>query len=187
MSKRRTHSGIDKLPADLRDVLMRMIVDNVWPNDWLGPRDGKPTYDDLVMYCSTQDIVVSRSAIGRWAQGLLSYELMKTAAGIARNAMKGVADENATEIQKACAEMITARVIEMSVRENLTAKEITNLAKAARDCTDVSMKADKYIREQVKKKAEAAAKSTKKKLEKAGVDRKLIQEIIDEHLGVVKS
>ena len=49
------------------------------------------------------------------------------------------------------------------------------------------MKADTYIRERVKKKAEAAAKSTEKKLKKAGVNRKLIQEIIDEHLGVVKS
>ena len=43
------------------------------------------------------------------------------------------------------------------------------------------------MREQLARKVEAAAKSTKKKLTKAGVNRKLIQEIIDEHLGVVKS
>ncbi len=186
MSKRRTHSVIDRLPEDLRDVLMRMIVDNVWPDDWLGPRDGNPTYDDLVMYCSTQDIVVSRSAIGRWAKRMQVYALMKSAAGIATNAMKGLSDENATQIQKAAAEIITAKIIELSVSDNLSAKEITCIASAVRDCTAVSMKADTYIREQVQKKAEAAAKNTKKKLEKAGVNRKVIQEIIDEHLGVVK-
>ncbi len=166
---------------------MRMIVDNVWPSDWLGPTDGKPNYDDLVLYCSTHDRVVSRSAIGRWAKRMQVYELMKSAAGIAQKAMKGLSDENATEIQKACAEMITAQIIETSVSNDLTTKQIRDLATATRDCTAVTMSADKYIREQLKKKAEAAAKSTEKKLKKAGVNRKLIQEIIDEHLGVVKS
>ncbi len=186
MAKRRTHSVIDTLPEDLRETLMRMIVDNVWPDDWLGPTDGKPTYDDLVLYCSTQDIVVSRSAIGRWAKRMQVYERMKTAGDIARDVMKDLSDENATQTQKAAAEIITAQIIEIASSEDMTAKDIKNIATAVRDCTAVSMKADTYIRERAKKKAEAAAKNTKKKLEKAGVDRKVIQEIIDEHLGVVK-
>ncbi len=187
MAKRRTHSVIDKLPEELRDALMRMIVDNVWPHDWLGKTDGKPTYDDLVLYCSTQGVVVSRSAIGRWAKRMQVFERMKTAGTIARDVMKGLSDENATQTQKPAAEIITAQIIELASCEDMSAKDIKNIATAVRDCTAVSMKADAYIREQVKKKAEAAAKNTKKKLEKAGVDRKVIQEILDEHLGVVKS
>ncbi len=187
MTKRRTHSVIDTLPKDVRDVLMRMTVDNVWPDDWVGKTDGKPTYDDMVLYCSTQDCVVSRSAIGRWAKRMQVYERMKTAGTIARDVMKGLSDENATQTQKAAAEIITAQIIELASSEDMTAKEITCIASAVRDCTAVSMQADTYIRKQIKKKAEAAAKSTEKKLTKAGVNRKLIQEIIDEHLGVVKS
>ena len=89
--------------------------------------------------------------------------------------------------QKAAAEIITAQIIELASSEDMSAKDIKNIATAVRDCTAVSMKADTYIREQVQKKVSAAAKSTEAKLKKAGVDRKLIQEIIDEHLGVVKS
>ncbi|MBW2561090.1 MAG: DUF3486 family protein [Deltaproteobacteria bacterium] len=183
---RRTHSVIDRLPQDLRAALMRMVVDNAWPHDWLGPTDGKPTYDDMVLYCSTQGYVTSRSAIARWAKRMQVYERMKTAGTIAREVMEGLSDENATRTQKAAAEIITAQIIELASAEDMGAKDIRNIATAVRDCTAVSMKADTYIRERVKKKAETAAKSTAKKLKKAGVNRRLIQEIIDEHLGVVK-
>ena len=123
MTKRRTHSVIDRLPEDLRDVLMRMAVDNVWPDDWLGPTKGKPTYDDMVLYCSTQDCVVSRSAIGRWAKRMQVYERMKTAGAIARDVMKGLSDENATQTQKAAAEIITApRISRTSPRRSETVR-----------------------------------------------------------------
>jgi hypothetical protein len=75
----------------------------------------------------------------------------------------------------------------MTSGDTYTAKQIKEISQAIRDCTTVSIKADQYIREHITKRVEAAAKSTENKLGKAGVDRKLIQEIIDEHLGVVKS
>ncbi|KKK76119.1 hypothetical protein LCGC14_2866890, partial [marine sediment metagenome] len=124
MTNRRTHSVIDRLPEDVRDVLMRMAVDNVWPHDWAGETDGKPTYDDMVLYCSTQGCVVSRSAIGRWAKRMQVYERMKTAGAIARDVMKGLSDENATQTQKAAAEIITAQIIEIASSEDMTAKDI---------------------------------------------------------------
>ena len=186
MAKRRTHSVIDRLPEDLRDVLMRMIVDNVWPDDWLGPRGGNPTYDDLVMYCSTQDIVVSRSAIGRWAKRMQVYALMKSAAGIATNAMKGLSDENATQIQKAAAEIITAKIIELSVSDNLSAKEITCIASAVRDCTAVSMKADTYIRDRAKAKAAEAVKEITKFATKKQIDPEVLNLIREQVFGIVK-
>jgi hypothetical protein len=74
----------------------------------------------------------------------------------------------------------------MTSGDTYTAKQIKEISQAIRDCTTVSIKADQYIREHMTKKIEAAAKSTRKKLGKAGVDRKLIQEIIDEHLGVTR-
>jgi hypothetical protein len=101
--------------------------------------------------------------------------------------MSDLTAEKATETQKAAAEMITARVLELVCTDELSSRQAKEVAAAVRDCTSVSMKADQYIREQIGKKLEASAKSTKAKLSKAGVDRKLIQEIIDEHLGVVKS
>ncbi len=185
MTKRRTHSVIDKLPEDLRDVLMRMIVDNVWPDDWLGPTDGKPTYDDLVLYCSTQGYVVSRSAIGRWAKRMQVYALMKSAAGIAQNAMQGLSDENATEIQKACAEVITAQIIEASVSNKLTTKQIRDLATATRDCTAVTMKADTYIRDRAKAKADAAVKKITKLATKKQIDPEVLKVIREQVFGIV--
>jgi hypothetical protein len=112
---------------------------------------------------------------------------MKNAGVIVRDVMKDLTAEKASATQKAVAEIITAQVIEFASESNLTAKEIQNIARAVKDCTSVSINADKYIREQIGKRLEASAKSTKDKLKKAGVNRKLIQEIIDEHLGVVKS
>jgi hypothetical protein len=195
---RRTHSTIDKLPGRLRDVLTRMLVDNEWPDDF--PRDkafgfkgkaaeltGRPRYEDLVTYCEHKGFKVSQSAIGRFGMRMRNLARMKSAGVIVRDVMKDLTAEKASATQKAVAEIITAQVIEFASENNLTAKEIQNIARAVKDCTHVSISADKYIREQLGKKVEAAAKSTKKKLTKAGVNSALIQEIIDEHLGVVKS
>ncbi len=164
---------------------MRMAVDNVWPEDWLGKKDGKPTYDDMVLYCSTQDCVVSRSAIGRWAKRMQVYERMKTAGTIAREVMEGLSDENATQTQKAAAEIITAQIIELSVSENLNAKEIANVAKAAKDCTAVAMKADTYIRDRAKAKAEAAVKKITKIATKKKIDPEVLKQIREEVYGIV--
>lgn len=188
MSKdRRTHSTIDKLPAKLRDVLIRMLVDDVWPADFMGEPKGKPRYEDLVLYCNQKGFTVSESAIGRFGMRMRTLASMKNAGVIARDVMKDLTAEKASATQKAVAEIITAKIIEFASEQNLTAKEIQNIARAVKDCTRVSIDADKYIREQLTEKIKAAAKSTKKKLTKAGVNRKIVQEIIDEHLGVVKS
>jgi len=187
MTKRRTHSSIDRLPASLRETLTRMLVDNEWPADYPGVRDGTPTYEDLVSYCVCQGHSVSLSAIGRFGMRMRTLARMKNAGVIVRDVMKDLTAEKASATQKAVSEIITAQIIEFASEEKLTAKEIQNIARAVKDCTQVSINADKYIREQISEKVTAAAASTKKKLSKAGVNRKLIQEIIDEHLGVVKS
>lgn len=194
---RRTHSSIDKLPQGLRDTLTRMLVDNEWPDDfnfsisplypgWQGAK-GAPRYLDLVEYCSQKGLTVSLSAIGRFGMRMRTLARMKSAGAIVRDVMKDLTAEKASATQKAVAEIITAQIIEFASEQNLTAKEIQNIARAVKDCTQVSISADKYIREQIGKKLQESVKSTKKKLLKAGVNRKLIQEIIDEHLGVVKS
>lgn len=189
MSKdRRTHSTIDKLPAGLRETLTAMLVDNFWPDDFEGHYDGKPRYEDLVAYCRLKGFNVSESAIGRFGKRMRMLARMKQAGVITREVMADIDDEKASATQKAVAEMITATTIDfITDHDKFGAKEIKDIAKAMKDCTAIAINADKYIREQISKKVTAAADSTKKKLTKAGVDRKLIQEIIDEHLGVVKS
>ena len=185
MAKRRTHSSIDKLPADLRDTLTRMVVDGQWPPDFIADHEGKPHYEDLVAYCSHRGQPVSLSAIGRWAKNLLALAMMKQKGAIVRNVMATLGDQTASETQKAAVELITAQAIDVILsQDSLTPKQISELAKTFKDCAYVSITADKYIREQVSARAKAAAESTKQKLTKAGVDRKLIQEIVDEHLGV---
>lgn len=185
---RRTHSSIDRLPAALRNTLLRMIVDNEWPADYPGEHDGKPRYEDLVTYCTCQGYSVSLSAIGRFGKRMRIMARMKQAGVITREIMADLDDEKASATQKAVAEMITATTIEfIADHDEFQAKDIRDVAKAMKDCTAIAINADKYIREQVTRKVEKAVKSTGEKLSKAGVDRKLIQEIIDEHLGVVKS
>lgn len=169
-----------------------------WPDDFpanaafgfkgeTSEQTGNPRYEDLVTYCKQKGYTVSLSAIGRFGMRMRTLVRMKNAGVIVRDVMKDLTAEKASATQKAVAEIITAQVIEFASEHDLTAKEIQNIARAVKDCTHVSISADKYIREQISTKIATATKSTKAKLTKAGVNRKLIQEIIDEHLGVVKS
>lgn len=186
------------MPADLREQLTRMVVDGEWPDDFpkreafgfKGERSelqGTPTYDDMATYCEHRGHKVSRSAIGRFGMRMRMLSRMREAAKVTREVMADLSDENASQTQKAVAEMITATAIEfVSSQDSFGAKEIKDLAKAMKDCTAIAINSDKYVREQIQKKVATAARSTEKKLRKAGVNRKLIQEIIDEHLGVVK-
>lgn len=183
---RRTHSTIDSLPAAVREVLTAMIVDGDWPSNFPAGHDGKPTYDDLVDYCRHCGHRVSRSAVGRWAKGLLAFERMRSAAGIARQVMGDLTSEKATETQKAAAEIMTAQIIELISAEDLKPKDISMISGAIRDCTQVALKADQYIRQQVQEKARATAASVNKKLQDSGMDRAKVQEIVDEILGVAK-
>lgn len=184
---KRTHSSVDTLPANLRKALIRMLVDDEYPDDFEGKRKGKPKYKDLVSYCAQHNRKISKSAIGRFGKQMNVYRKMKHSGVITRQVMEGLADEKASVTQKAAAEIITAIIIEFtSSHEKFTTKQIAEIAKAMKDCTSVVIKSDEYTRTRLTKKVEAAARSTKEKLTKAGVDRKLIQTIIDEHLGVVK-
>jgi hypothetical protein len=175
-----------------------MLVDDEWPPDFPKQKafgfkgeaaelTGKPRYEDLVVYCKYKGHDISESAVGRFGVRMRLLARMKNAGVIVREVMADLNSEKASATQKAVAEMITAQTIQfVSDKDDLSSKEIMNVARAMKDCTQVSINADKYIREQLAKKVTAAAASTKKKLTKAGVNRKLIQEIIDEHLGVVK-
>lgn len=197
MTKRRAHSSIDRLPAVLRDTLTRMIVDNEWPDDFPKARalgfggddkdiDGKPRYADLVTYCAHKGHAISESAIGRWAVRIRVLAKMKQAGVVVRDVMKDLTAENASATQKAVAEIITAQLIEAASEDNLSAKALRDLAKAVKDCTAVSISADKYVREQITKKVDTAAENMKKRIGSIGGKRKTIQKIIDEELGVVK-
>jgi len=189
-SSRRTHSSIDKLPAAIQKSLQEMLIDNEWPDDFPKKtgRKGKPRYKDLKIYCDHKGYSISLTAIGRFGKRMRVLAKMKQAGEIVRSVMDGLNDEVASQTQKAVAELLTAKAIELAARDKaLTAKQIRDIATATRDCAQVSIKADQYRQEQMSKKISAAADSTKAKLSKAGVNRKLIQEIMDEYLGITKS
>lgn len=199
MAKRRTHSSIDTLPADLKDAVNRMIVDLDWPDDF--PRraafgfkgdeselTGVPTYADVCIYCNLKGVTVSKSAVGRYAMRLKTLTRMKQAGVITRDIMKEANGANASDTQKAVGEMITAVGIEfVSGHESFTAEELRDVAKAMKDCAAIAISSDKYTRQLIESKAKAAADKTGKKLIDAGVDRKKIQEIIDDIMGITKS
>jgi len=188
MTKRRTHSLIDNFPAALRDSLTRMLVDNEWPADFPGEHTGSPRHEDCVLYCTTQGYSISMSSVQRFAARMKLLARMKQAGVIVRDVMKDLTREKASETQKAVAEMITAQAIDfISSQDKMSAKEIMDISRAIRDNTQVSIHADKYIREQLKQKVEQTAKSMKDMLEKGGVKKKLIQQTIDKHLGILKA
>jgi len=165
-----------------------MIVDAVWPEDFPHPPDysGKPRYEDVVTYCQLQGRNVSSSAVGRWAKQLLSLELLRTRAVIVRGVMKNITEEKAPETQKAAAEMITARVLELVCTDELTARQAKEVAAAVRDCTAVSIKADQYIREQIEEKAAKADKAISKLVKKKKLGTDVLKQIREEIYGIIK-
>ncbi len=183
---RRTHSTIDKLPKGLRDTLTAMVVDGSWPSDWPGSHKGKPTYDDLVDYCLHCGHPVSHSAVGRWAMQLRAITRMKTAGLIAAETMSHMTDENAGRIQKAAAEMATALSLEfMTSHDDYSAKQLKEVSQAIRDCASISLKVDKYNREQVKAKAQKAAKNIEKKVAgRKGIDAETMKIIREQIYGI---
>ena len=187
MSKRRTHSSIDRLPAGLRDTLTRMIVDNEWPADFKGAVKGKPRYEDLVGYCSQKGCVVSLSAVGRFGKRMRMLSRMKQSGLIVRDVMQDLNAEKASETQKAVAEMITAVTIDfVSEHENFGAKEIRDISKAIKDCTSVAISADKYVREQLDKKVKAADKSIADIGRKKKIDPEVLKLSREQVYGIVK-
>lgn len=186
MIKRRTHSLIDKLPAALRDALTRMVVDNEWPAAFAGEHEGSPRYEDCVLYCTGQGYSVSKSSIGRFANRMKLLARMRQAGVIVRDVMKDLTREKASETQKAVAEMITAQTIDfISSQDGMSAKEIMDVSRAIKDCTAVSISADKYIRDQLTVKAEAAVEKVIELGKKKNLDSRTLKMIREEIYGIV--
>jgi len=165
---------------------MRMVVDNEWPAEFPGVREGSPRYEDCVAYCVTQGYSVSKSSIARFANRMRLLARMRQAGVIVRDVMKDITKEKASETQKAVAEMITAQTIDfISSQDGFSAKDIANVAKAIKDCTAVSISADKYIRDQLSAKADAAVEKVVEFGKKKNIDPKVLKMIREEIYGIV--
>ena len=187
MSKRRTHSSIDKLPEPLRAALTRMIVDHEWPADFPGEHEGNPRYEDCALYCITQGLSVSKSAIGRWGKGLRVIEIMKTANLIAGKMMANMMGEDAPKAQKGAAQMMTALALDFMVtHEDLGAKEMKDVAQTIRDCTQVAINADKYIRNQIAERIKTADTKITTIAKKKNIDPEVLKRIREEVYGIIK-
>lgn len=185
MTDRRTHSSIERLPAGIRATVDAMIVDGTWPEGMTG--EGKPTYEDVVEYCRLQGFGISHSAVGRYAMGIRSLARMKQAGLIAANIMQGLDAENASQAQKAAAEMATAIAIEtMSESENMSPRDLQNVARAIKDCTAIAIKADEYVRQQIEDKAKAAEQKVSDIAKKKNLDPETLKMIREEIYGITK-
>jgi len=184
-TKRRAHSSIDLLPKGLQETLRRMIIDNEFPFDFPGETEGKPTYQDMVEYCRAQGHKISPSAMGRFGKHMRTLSLMKEAGFIAREAMSGLDDENASQTQKAVSEMLTAQVISKAADGELSSKQLKELAQTTKDCAYIAMKADEYRRNQLKEKAEAAAEKITEIAGKKQIDPETLKAIREQVYGIV--
>ena len=176
-----------------------MIVDSDWPEDfdWVAwgtdenreqALAGKPTYDDLVFYCRQLGREVSRSAIGRWAQQVNVFHRMKHAGLVARSALTGLADEKASQSQKAAAEMITAILINTLAgadEDEFTPKQVKELSQAVRDCAAVAIKSDQYTRTQISQKAKEAVQEITAIAGKKKIDPETLKAIREQVYGIV--
>ncbi len=181
---RRSHSTVDKLPAELRSTLMRMLVDGYWPDEFGDGRDGKPTYDDCVDYIAMQGFSISRTALNRWGQKLNALELLGTKAEIVRNVLaEGEGSGDFAENQRVTANLLNARIMEATLSGKLTSKQARELAAAAKDCMKILIDNDQY-RQKIKTHVKEASEQIEKEISDADI-RKQVQKIIDERLGVL--
>jgi len=186
MKARRTHSSIDKLPRPLQKALEQMLVDNIWPDDFKGKTTGKPRYIDLERYCSQKGFTVSKSAIGRFGKRMRVLARMKESGLIVRSVMDGLDAENASQTQKAVAELLTARAIEIAASDKgLSAKQIKEVAQGIRDCANISIKADQYRQQQLKAKAEKAQKKIDEIGKKKRIDPEVLRAIREQVYGII--
>lgn len=186
---RRSHSTIDKLPAELKADIDSMLIDNDWPDGFDGPDDwqGNPRYEDVVEYAKLKGHSLSLSAVGRYGQRVKTLARMKRAGLIAREAMSGLDDSNASQTQKAAAEMITAHMIELvSNSDQLNALEIKNVSTAIKNCTDVAVKADEYIRQRMEAKAKVAVGKVEEIARKQQIDAETLKIIKEQIYGIVE-
>lgn len=186
MAIRRTHSSIDNLPVTLQKALEAMLVDNQWPADYEGKKSGKPKYIDLERYCRQHNFEVSKSAIGRYGLRMRTLAKMKEAGLIVRSVMEGLDAENASQTQKAVAELLTAKAIEVaSAEKKMTPVQIKLIAQAMKDCGSVSIQAEKFKQDQLKTKAEKAVKNIENKLtDKKQFSPELLKMIREQIYGI---
>ncbi|HAL45478.1 MAG TPA: hypothetical protein DCP47_06150 [Phycisphaerales bacterium] len=185
MKVRRTHSSIDTLPAALQKALEAMLVDNQWPADYAAKKTGKPKYGDLERYCRQHNFEISKSAIGRFGLRMRTLAKMKEAGLIVRSVFDGLDAEHASQTQKAVAELLTARAIELAAEKSLNSKQIREVAGAMRDCAGVSIKADTHRQAQQKKKADEAAKNIEALADKKQISPETLKIIREQIYGIV--
>jgi hypothetical protein len=186
MKVRRTHSSIDNLPAALQKALEAMLVDNTWPADYASKKTGKPKYADLERYCRQLGFEVSKSAIGRYGVRMRTLAKMKETGLIVRSVMEGLDGENASQTQKAVAELLTARAIEIASEKKLNSKQIREMSQAMKDCGTVSIQAEKFKQDQLKQKAEKAAKNIQTLVDKKQLSPETLKIIREQIYGIVK-
>jgi pyruvate/2-oxoglutarate/acetoin dehydrogenase E1 component len=112
---------------------------------------------------------------------------MRLATGIAKRALAGVTRENASETQRAAAEMLSAHVIDLASRDDLDPKTVLLLSASIENLGKLVMQSDQYIREQLKAKVTEASSEIKQKLDAAGVARVVQKQIDEVLLGIVKA
>ena len=82
---------------------------------------------------------------------------------------------------------LAAQTIEfIATRQRLTSKQIKEIAAAMRDCTQVSINADKYIREQLAVKIRTAEQKINDIGTKKNIDPEVLKKIREEVYGIIK-
>lgn len=185
--QRRSHSSLDSLPEAVKAKVDAMVIDDTYPEGFDEElKSGKPTYDDIVAYLEYAGHPRSRSAVGRYAARLMTIARMKQAGLVARDVMKDLTGEKASQTQKAAVEMITAHAIQlMAEAENVSTKDLFQIAAAMKDCANVAIKADQYIREQIKTKAEKASKEIEAVAKKKQIDPETLKIIKEQIYGII--
>ena len=185
--QRRTHSVIDRLPAEVRQAMTRMVVDGLWPDDWMGDREGRPTYAHLVEYASHRGYSISPSAVGRWAKGLLAIERMRSKREVVTEIMKDLTDENAAATAKAASEMIAALSLDfMLSHEDYSSRQLKEVAQAIRDSAAVAIRADRHRSEQIAARTKAADKAITVIARRKQIDPETLAYIREQVYGIAK-
>jgi len=164
-----------------------MIIDNEFPYDFSGDTEGKPKYEDLVDYCRQQGHKISKSAIGRFGKRMRTLAKMKDAGVVVREVMGDLTGEKASQTQQACAEMITAHIISVAAdNDNLSPKQLRDLACTARDCMAISIKSSEYVSKQLEEKAKAAAEKISDLTKNKQIDQETLMAIRQQVYGIIE-
>jgi len=126
VNKRRIHSSIDRLPKEIKDVVIGMLVDNQWPGDFSGSKKGTPRYEDVVSYCKFKGYAVSDSSLQRYVKHLQPAMIARAAE--VTKLLKPYALLYLAEIGK---KMQIARdaIMELSIKQQLDDLDVGKLKK----------------------------------------------------------